>query len=72
MGDLTVFCRDLFKYGHDELLESSGGSITDNAILACLQYETDIEGRDQQIALDVVCIILKQTRQSLEDLELDI
>lgn len=68
----TVFDNHLVKHGDDELLEGSGGGVVDNGILARLQDETDVQGGNQQLALDVDGIVGEEGGECLEDLELDI
>lgn len=68
----TVFDNYLVKYGDDELLESGGGGVVDDGIFARLQDEADIQGGNQQLALDVDGIVGQQRRECLEDLELNV
>jgi hypothetical protein len=46
--------------------------VVDDGILAGLQNEADVQGRDKQLSLDIGRVIGEQRRQCLEDLELDI
>lgn len=53
-------------------MESGGRGVVDNGILARLQDEADVQGGNQQLALDVDGIVGQQGGESLENLELDI
>ena len=69
---LTVFCDNLVKNGYDQLLEGGSGGIIDDAILARLQDEANVQGSNEEIPLNIDGIVLKQGGQGLQDLELGI
>lgn len=63
--ELTVFRNYFVKDGYDQLLKGGSGGVVDDAILARLQYKTDVQSSYKQVSLDISGVVLKQGWEGL-------
>lgn len=68
----TIFCYYSVEYCYHELLQSSSRSIADCRVLHTLQARAYLQDCREELAAYFRRIVLKQGRQSLQYLQLDI